>query len=97
MRLLALLFISLFFISCDNSVYETHTKTREFTIVKLKQGGKRVHRGFYVEGIEKRIRYRDIKNGKYKVGDKVKLSYDSVVNKTKGTFVLEVPYRLKDE
>lgn len=53
-------------------------------------------RGFYVEGSDYKIRYRDILNGKYEVGDKVVLKYDSIVNKTKGTYELKTQRRITD-
>jgi PBP1b-binding outer membrane lipoprotein LpoB len=88
--------IALFLFSCNNDVYETYSKEREFTIRKIKRSGKRHMRGFYVEGSDYKIRYRDILNGKYEVGDKVVLKYDSIVNKTKGTYELKTQRRITD-
>lgn len=82
------------FASCDNDVYETYAKEGNFTISKISRGGKRHLRGFYVEGHERKIRYNDIRNGKYKVGDNVRLKYDSVVNTTKGTYKIVLQRRL---
>jgi hypothetical protein len=89
--------IALLFLSCDNNVYETHTKQGEFTITKIKRSGKRHLRGFYVEGFEKKVKYSDIRSGKYNVGDKVQLNYDSIVNKTKGTYKLILQRRIEVE
>ena len=89
--------IAILFVACDNDVYETHTKQGEFTITKIKRSGKRNLRGFYVEGFEKKIKYSDIRNGKYKVGDKIQLNYDSVIIKTKGTYTLVLQRRIEVE
>lgn len=97
MKNLLAIIIAIIFISCDNDLYETHTKQGEFTITKIKRSGKRNLRGFYVEGFEKKVKYRDIRSGKYNVGDKVQLSYDSVINKTKGTYELKLQRRLEVE
>jgi hypothetical protein len=97
MKNLLAIFIALLFLSCDNDVYETYNKQGEFTINRIKRSGKRHLRGFYVDGFEKKIKYRDIRNGKYKVGDKVILNYDSTINKTKGTYDLKLQRRLEGE
>ncbi|MCA5006393.1 hypothetical protein [Sphingobacterium bovistauri] len=96
MKYLNLILVALLLLSCDNDTYETHTKEREFTIREIKRGGKRQHRGFYVEGFESKVRYRNIRDGKLKTGDKIMLKYDSIVNKTKGTFELNLQRRYED-
>lgn len=96
MRNLLIILIAILFSACDNDVYESHTKQGEFTITKIKTSGKRQLRGFYVEGFEKKVKYRDVRNGKYKVGDKIHLNYDSVVNETKGTYELKLQRRLEE-
>ena len=94
-KILVIIF-ALLFISCDNDNYQTYKKEREFTIRKLKKHGKRHMRGFYVDGSDYKIRYRNIRNGKYQVGDKVLLQYDSIVNKTKGTYEIKPQRKLHD-
>lgn len=94
-NILTILIVFLLF-SCDSDLYETHAKEREFTICEIKRSGKRHLRGFYVEGFENKVKYRNVRNGKYKVGDKITLKYDSVVNKTKGTYELELQRRVEN-
>lgn len=96
MKNLIFLLLFLTLTSCDNDVYETHAKEGEFTVRKIKRSGKRQLRGFYVEGFDKKVKYSNIRNGKYKVGDKVHLSYDSVVNLTKGTYELVLQRKITD-
>lgn len=96
MKHILIVLIALFLFSCDNDVYETHSKEREFTIRKIKRSGKRHNRGFYVDGSDYKIRYRNIRNGKYKIGDKVVLQYDSIANKTKGTYEIKTLRRITD-
>lgn len=81
--------------SCDHDVYETFSKEGEFT-VQGKERWQYKPTGFYVEGFKTKVRYRHIRNGKYNVGDMVNLSYDSIVNRTQGTYELRLPRRLRD-
>lgn len=96
MRNILIILTAFLLFSCDSDVYEIHTKESEFTIREIKRSGKRHLRGFYVEGFENKVKYKNVRNGKYKVGDKITLKYDSVVNKTKGTYELELQRRVED-
>lgn len=95
-KYITLIMLSFLISSCDHDVYETFSKEGEFTVRKVKKGGNISQRGFYVKGFKTKVRYRHIRNGKYNVGDKVNLSYDSIVNRTQGTYELRLPRRLRD-
>lgn len=95
-RILSFILIPFFIISCDNDSYETFPKEGEYTISKVKKRGKRRRRGFYVEGHKQKIRYRKIRESHYKVGDKILLQYDSIVNRSKGTYIIKLPSRFEE-
>lgn len=81
---------------CDNTTdnQEHHIKERYFKVTGLKTSGKRVSRGFYVEGSYERIRFRNLRGSNLKEGDYILLQYDSIVDKNRSVTRLDLPFRI---